>query len=157
MTATDVLLAVLSLGVAIYLARGTHPVAAVLLLGSALVVSAILFLPMPVVTGWVGMDLVNYLYNLARRTPLSSAEWLHLVVFSWLGLLIWLGRRDLRNWRGAALISVLAVAAELGQWLADGREPGIWDATLNLVGVFIGIAVGSVILVLARNEGSSDG
>lgn len=152
MTGADLLLAVLALGVAFYLARGTHPVVAALLVVSALIVSAILFLPTPVVTGWVGMDRVNYLYHLARRTPLYSSDWVHVIAFTWLGLLIWLGRRDLRSWRGALAIGALAIAAEVGQWLADGREPSVWDAVLNLFGAAIGIALGSAVLALGRKR-----
>lgn len=155
MTGADTLLAILALGVAIYLARGTHPVAAVLLVASALLVAAILFLPTPLVTGWVGMDRVNYLYHLARRTPLSSSDWLHVVVFTWLGLLIWLGRRDLRSWRGGVVIMVLAVTAEVGQWLADGREPSVWDAALNVVGALIGIGAAAAALRFKSLKGDA--
>lgn len=155
MTVTDLLLAACALGVAIFLARGAHPVVAGLLMLSALAVSAILFLPTAVVTGWVGMDRVHYLYHLARSTtPLDSSDWLHLILFTWLGLLIWLARPNLRNWRGIALVTVLAVGAELAQWLADGREPGVGDATLNVVGGLVGVLLAHVLgLIAARIRG----
>lgn len=152
MTGMDALLAILALGVAIILARGTHPVVAGLLVISALAVSAILFLPTSVVTGWVGMDRVHHLYHLARSfTPLYSSDWLHLFLFAWLGFLIWLARPNLRNWHGIVFVAVLAVGAELAQWLADGREPGIGDATLNVVGGLLGILLAQVsVLIAAR-------
>lgn len=139
MTGAGVLLAVLALGVAILLARGSHPVAGALLIASALAVSAVLFFPTAMLIDWFGMDRVNRLYALSRATPLNPPEWVHIFAFAWLGLLVWLARRGLRNWRGVAFISVLAVAAEVGQWLADGREPTLEDAALNVLGGLLGI------------------
>ncbi|MGY0611543.1 VanZ family protein [Luteimonas sp. A501] len=139
MTGADVLLAVLALGVAMLLARGSHPVVAVLLVVSALAVSAMLFLPTAMLGDWFGMDRVHRLYGLTRSTPLDPPEWIHLFAFAWLGLLIWLARRDVRNWRGVVLVAALGVAAELSQWLTDGRQPKLEDAALNVLGGLAGV------------------
>lgn len=139
MTGADVLLAVLALGVAILLGRGSHPLVAALLVASALAVSAVLFLPTAMLAGLVGMERVHGLYDLTRATPLDPPEWIHLIAFCWLGVLVWLARKDLRNWRGVLLVAALGVAAELSQWLTDGREPSLGDAVLNITGGLAGI------------------
>ena len=139
MTAADLLLTALALGMAIFLARGSHPVVAGLLIISALAVSALLFLPTSMLGGWVGMHRVHRLYGLTRSTPLDPPEWIHLFAFAWLGMLIWLARRDARSWRGVAFVAALGVTAELAQWLTDGREPKIEDAALNVLGALAGV------------------
>lgn len=149
MTGGEVLLAVLALGVAIQLARGSHPLAGALLIASALAVSTVLFFPTAILIDWFGIERVHRLYGLARATPLNPPEWVHVFAFGWLGLLVWLARRGLRNWRGVAFISMLAVAAELAQWLADGREPSLEDAGLNLLGGLLGILLAHGCLTIA--------
>lgn len=141
MTGADLLLTALALGAAILLARGSHPVAAVLLVMSALVVSAALFLPTSMLTGWLGRDRIGQLYGLARGTWFDPPEWIHFFAFAWLGLLIYLARRDLRNWRGFALVVALGLIAELMQWLTDGREPMLEDAALNVVAGLLGMSL----------------
>lgn len=148
MTGADVLLAVLALGVAVLLARGSHPVVGGLLVASALAVSAILFLPTHMLGAWFGMDRVHRLYGLARATPLDPPEWIHLLAFAWLGLLIWLARKDVRNWRGMVLVTVFGVAAELSQWLTDGRQPKLEDAALNVAGGLAGIFLAQLACLL---------
>ena len=142
MTGADLLLAVLALGVAILLGRGSHPLVAALLVASALAVSAVLFLPTAMLSGLIGMERVHGLYDLTRATPLDPPEWIHLIVFAWLGFLLWLARRDIRNWRGVALVAALGIAAELSQWLTDGREPKVEDAALNVLGGLMGVLLG---------------
>lgn len=139
MTGSDVLLAVLAIGVAALLARGSHPFVAILLVASALAVSALLFLPTEMLGNLVGMDRVYRFHRLTRATPFNPPEWIHIIVFAWLGLLIWLGQAKMRGWTGMALIAALGVAAELAQWLADGREPSLADAALNVAGGLIGV------------------
>lgn len=157
MTGADVLLAVLSLGVALLLARGSHPVVATLLVASALAVSAVLFLPTRVLIQWFSIDRVHYLYGLTRATPLDPPEWIHLFAFAWLGFLVWLARRGMRNWRGIALVAALCAAAELAQWLADGREPQAEDAALNVLGGLVGMLLASACLTAAKfRRGGSD-
>ena len=144
MTGADLLLAVLALGVAIFLGRGSHPLVAALLVVSALAVSAVLFLPTAMLAGLVGMERVHGLYDLTRATPLDPPEWIHLIVFAWLGFLLWLARRDIRNWRGVALVAALGIAAELSQWLTDGRQPKVEDAALNVLGGLAGVLLAVV-------------
>lgn len=139
MTGADALLALLALGVAVLLARGSHPLVAVLLVASALAVSAMLFLPTAMLGEWFGMHRVHRLYGLTRATPLDPPEWIHLIAFAWLGLLIWLARQDVRNWWGVLLVAAFGVAAELSQWLADGRQPKVEDAALNVAGGLAGV------------------
>ncbi|MBJ6980338.1 VanZ family protein [Luteimonas sp. MC1572] len=139
MTGADVLLAVLALGVAMLLARGSHPVVAALLVASALAVSAMLFLPTAMLGDWLGMDRVHRLYGLTRDTPLDPPEWIHLFAFAWLGLLVWLARKDVRNGWGVLLVAAFGVAAELSQWLTDGRQPKLEDAALNVLGGLAGV------------------
>lgn len=148
MTGPDVLLAVLAIGVATLLARGSHPLVAVLLVASAFAVSALLFLPTGMLGNLVGMDRVHRFYSLTRATPFNPPEWIHIIVFAWLGLLVWLGQRKMRSWIGLMLIAFLGVAAELAQWLADGREPSFGDAALNVAGGLLG-----VLLAIALRRG----
>ena len=158
MTGADVLLAVLALGVAIFLGRGSHPLVAALLVASALAVSAVLFLPTAMLAGLVGMERVHGLYDLTRATPLDPPEWIHFIVFAWLAFLLWLARRDIRNWRGVALVAALGVAAELSQWLTDGRQPKVEDAALNVLGGLVGVLLGFVCCVVAaRVRRASEG
>lgn len=139
MSGSDVLLAVLAIGVAALLARRSHPFIGILLVASALAVSALLFLPTEVLGNLVGMDRVHRFYRLTRATPFNPPEWIHIIVFAWLGLLIWLGRAKMRGWTGLVLIAALGIAAELAQWLADGREPSLLDAALNVAGGVLGV------------------
>jgi hypothetical protein len=141
MSAAELLLTVLALAVALFLARGNHPVVAALLVVSVLGVSAILFQPTPILADWFGMARVHRLYGLTRSTPLDPPEWIHLFAFAWLGLLVWLARKDVRSWRGIALIAGLGIAAELSQWLTGGRMPKLEDAALNVFGGLSGVLV----------------
>lgn len=138
----DLLLGVLVLGVGVWLARRGRPLVRVALFGSALLVSALLFLPGAQITGAVGPDGIAWMRRTAAQTPWNVSEWVHFLVFLWLGVLLWLGRPDLRNWKGWAMVIVLAVAAELVQDLAPGRSPRLDDVLLNLAGGMAGVLVG---------------
>lgn len=157
MTGADLLLAVLALGFAVLLARGSHPVVALLLIASALGVSAILFLPTAMLGDWFGMDRVHRLYGLTRSTPLDPPEWIHLSAFAWLGLLIWLARKDLRGWRGVALVGGMGVAAELSQLLTGGRQARMEDAAFNVLGGMAGIVVAWACCAVAARRGVGSG
>lgn len=150
-TGADALLALLALGVTLLLARGSHPLVAVLLVASALGISAVLFLPTALLGQWFGMDRVHWLYRLTRATPLAPPEWVHLFAFAWLGFMVWLARTDVRNWRGVALVVALGAAAELSQWLTDGRQPRLEDAALNVVGGLAGVLFAWVVCKVATN------
>ena len=137
----DILLAVLVLGVGLFLARRARPLVAAILFVSAITVSAMLFLPGSQLTAILGSDGVRLLNRFAAATPWSVAEWMHVFIFLWLGLLLWLGRADLRGWKAWILVVVLAVASELAQGLTLGREPRLEDVLLNLAGGMAGIVL----------------
>lgn len=143
---TDILLGALALSVGWWLARRGSPLTRVLVFGSALVVSALLFLPGDQITAFIGRDGIGLMRRFAAHTPWAPAQWMHVLIFLWLGLLLWLGRADLRNWKGWALVALLAVAAEAAQMLTPEREPRADDVLLNLAGGIVGI----VLAVLVR-------
>lgn len=149
MSGADVLLAVLAMGVAVLLARGSHPLVQLLLVASALAVSAILFLPTAMLADLIGMPRVDRLYGFTRGTPLDPPEWIHVAAFAWLGGLVWLARPGWRTWQGAGGILLMCAAAEVAQWLADGRQPGVGDAALNMVGGLAGILLAHGACLLA--------
>lgn len=141
MSGADLLLAVLAVGVAVFLARGSHPMAGALLVVTALAMSAMLFLPTGMLIEWIGRDWVDRMYGWTRGTPWDPPEWIHLLAFLWLGFLLWMARADFRTWRGLAAIVVLAAAAELAQELTGGRTPKLEDVALNVVGGVLGVAL----------------
>lgn len=142
MSATDVLLALMALGVGCILAWGCGAGARLILFASAMVVSAMLFLPGSQLTTLVGRDTTRCLEQLAATTPWPLSDWMHFVIFVWLGMLLWVGRPDLRGWKGWALMVVLGVAAEVAQGLAPDREPRLNDVLLNLAGGMAGLVIG---------------
>lgn len=150
MTSADLLLAAMVLGVAIFLARGSHPLLGLLLVVSAVAVSALLFLPTRELGAWIGMGRVHWFHALAGSTPLDPAEWIHLLAFAWLGLLLWLGRADLRNWKGWALLVALGVGSELAQTLTQDREPRLADVVLNLAGGVAGVLLAMLVRRIVR-------
>lgn len=142
MEMTDLLLAVLAMVVGVALAWRAGPVARVVLFGSAMLVSGLLFMPGEQIVGVVGPGGVRVLRGLAGRTPWDVSDWTHFLIFVWLGLLLWLARADLRGWKGWALVVVLAIAAELAQGLAPSREPRMDDVLVNLAGGMLGVVLG---------------
>lgn len=144
------LLGIMVLGVAWFLARRGRPLMRVLVFLSALAVSALLFLPGRQIHRAVGRDAVSRMGDLAAHTPWVVAEWVHFLIFLWVGLLLWLGRADLRNWKGWALVAVLAVAAEAAQALAPSRSPRLDDVLLNLAGGMAGILLAIALRWLQR-------
>nr|WP_246606661.1 VanZ family protein [Lysobacter antarcticus] len=145
------MLAVLAFGVAILLARGSHPLIGTLLIVSALTVSALLFLPTGMLVDWLGIERVNRLLDQTSPTPLDLSDWIHFSAFAWLGLLIWLARGEVRNGRGVMLVAALGIAAEVSQWLTDGRQPKVEDAVLNVAGGMVGLLAGILLAKLWRN------
>lgn len=145
----EVLLGVLALVVGLFLARRARPLVAAVLFVSAIVVAALLFLPGSQLAFLIGNDGNRVLNRLAATTPWSVAEWMHVLIFAWLGLLLWLGRPDLRGWKAWLVVVILAVASELAQGLTPGREPKVEDVLLNLAG---GIA-GVLLAIAARQLG----
>lgn len=145
MGAPDLILAVLALAVGVALAWRSGPAVRVVLFASALAISAMLFLPGSQLTSIIGKDAVQAMNRLVAKTPWSLSEWLHFAIFAWLGLMLWLGRADLRGWKAWGFIVVLAVAAELAQGLAPERSPKINDVFLNLAGGMAGLLAGMVL------------
>lgn len=148
MIALDLLLAVLVLVVGIALAWGSAPWARYILFGLALLVSALLFLPGEQLTTLIGPDGLRRLNALAGRTRWTLSDWTHVLIFIWLGLMLWLGRSDLRGWKGLGVMGGLAVAAELAQVWARGRSPRLSDVVLNLSGALVGVALAVMLLIL---------
>lgn len=146
----DFVLAVLVLGVGLFLARQSRPLVAIVLFVSAITISAMLFLPGSQLTAVLGSDGVRMLNRFASATPWSVADWMHVFIFMWLGLLLWLGRADFRGWKAWALIFALAVASEMAQALTPGREPKLEDVLLNLAGGIAGILLAMGIRKLLR-------
>lgn len=142
MSGADLLLVVLVVGVATFLARGSHLLVGVLLVVTALALSAILFLPTGMLVEWIGRGWMDRMYGWTRGTPWDPPEWIHLLAFLWLGFLLWMTRPATRSWWGLALIVVLAGGAELAQELARGRTPNLEDVILNVVGALLGVAMG---------------
>lgn len=147
----QLLLGAMVLGIAWFLARRGRPLVRVLVFLSALVVSALLFLPGGSIHRAVGRDVVTAMGDLAAHTPWAVAEWVHFLIFLWLGLLLWLGRSDLRNWKGWGLMMLLAVGAEMAQALAPNREPRLGDVMLNLAGGMAGILLAIGVRKLFRH------
>lgn len=157
MTGADLLLTSLAFGVAMLLARGSHRLVGLLLVVSALSVSALLFLPTALLADWFGADRVGHLSSVTRSTPLDFTEWIHFFAFAWLGFLLWLARQDMRNWRGVALVVALGVAAEVSQWLADGRQPKVEDAVLNVLGGLAGVLLAFLSFRVGAKVGRAGG
>ena len=132
------------------MAWGSGPVARVVLFITALVVAAMLFLPGSQLAAIVGADAVAAMTRMVADTPWSLSDWLHFLIFVWLGLLLWLGRADLRGWKAWSLIAVLAVAAELAQGFAPERSPRVDDVFLNLAGGMVGLMAGVLLTRLRR-------
>src|SRR5690606_22269519 len=99
MQLTDVLLAVLALAVGLALAWRASGLARLLVFGSAVLVSGLLFMPGEQITGLVGKDGIRSLRALAGLTPWDISELTHFFIFVWLGLLLWLARPDMRGWK----------------------------------------------------------
>lgn len=134
-------LLVLAIGVSLWVGRHSSPVARAVLVGSALAISALLFLPTWVLRRLAGRDLVESLQGAAQTVSLTLPDVIHFVAFVVLAVLLWTLRPDLRGWRAIAVLAVLAVAAELTQVLTGNREPRVVDVLLNLAGAGVGLAV----------------
>ena len=155
----EIILAGLALIVGIALAWRSGPMARLALFVSALVISAMLFLPSEQLTGIIGKDATRALKAAVADTPWDLSDWVHFVIFAWLGFLLWLGRPDLRGWTSWGLVVVLAISAEVAQGLAPGRSPRLDDVMLNLAGGMTGLllAMGGVALTrLCRHDGKME-
>lgn len=145
MSTPDLIIAVLALAVGVALAWRSGPAVRLVLFASALAISAMLFLPGSQLTSIIGKDVVKAMNRMVADTPWSLSDWLHFAIFVWLGLMLWLGRADLRGWKAWGLVVLLAVAAELAQGLAPERSPKIDDVFLNLAGGMAGLLAGMLL------------
>lgn len=152
MSLSDLILAALALAAGLLMAWRSTPCTRPLVFGSALLISALLFMPGAQITGAIGKDAVTMLRRLASRTPWDVSDWTHFIVFAWMGLLLWLARPDLRGWKAWGLVLGLAVAAELAQGLAPARSPRVDDALLNVTGGMLGILLAVVCVHFCRKR-----
>lgn len=150
MQLTDALLAVLALAVGLALAWRASGPGKLLVFGSAVLVSGLLFMPGEQIAGVVGRDGIRSLRELAGLTPWDISELTHFLIFVWLGLLLWMARADLRGWKAWGLVMALAIAAEVAQGLAPGREPRLDDMLLNLAGGMAGLVLAVCGVALTR-------
>ncbi|HEU4773597.1 MAG TPA: VanZ family protein [Lysobacter sp.] len=150
MTLTDVVLLALALGVSLWLGRGSGRPGQVVLVLSALGVSALLFLP----TAWLqtaaGPGLMASLEAMAARLSWELSDAVHFLIFVWLALLLRVLRRDLRGWLGVVVLLVLAVAAELTQGLTSAREVRLDDVAINLLGAGTGLLLAAGVLAVRK-------
>lgn len=109
-------------------------------LGVVLVMVAVLLPPQMLV--WLRSDFhffgqtLNWLEHSSPHFELT-----HVILFVWLGLLSsWLWRR-LPWWQVALALAALAIATELMQFLAPGRNPRFSDIYDDVLGVVIGLGL----------------
>ena len=120
----------------------------VLLLVTSVAVSGLLFLPSDWLVDLVGINFVHRLYDWSRATPWRPPEWIHLLGFAWLAFALWLARPPGRRAPLVAALVVLAIAAELAQWLTATRTPRLEDMGVNLLGVALGVGAGATLMAL---------
>lgn len=147
----DGLLLILVVVVSLWVGRRSSPVARAVLVGSALAISALLFLPTWVLRRIAGRERVESLQAAAQTMSLTLPDIVHFVAFAALAALLWTLRPDLRGWRGVAVLLVLAVAAELTQVLTSRREPRLSDVAINLVGAAVGVLLARMFVRPARS------
>jgi|GEM_PF-2040474 len=93
---------------------------------------------------WLGRPL-NWMEGLP--VPLDTV---HVLLFAWVTLCVrWLFPR-LRWWQVALCMLAVAVATELLQFFAPGREPKMLDVLDDLVGVGLGLGLAAALFWLAR-------
>ena len=145
LTITDWLLALLCLLCTAALAAMVAPrwrlPVGIGLLGAA----ALFLLPSSLLGQLIGEAWLGRLEAWARLTPLPLAQWVHLLLFAVLGLLLWGRHRYLRGRAGAVLLALLALGAEAAQFLSRGREPHWDDAGYNLLGAALGVLLASAL------------
>lgn len=141
MILANVLLAVAVLLVTAWLGRRAGPRAQLALWGSALLISAGMFLPLSGLRALMPASLLLSLESAVGALSWTLADLVHLVAFAWLAILLWTLRPDLRGWKTLASLAILAVAAELVQGLTAEREAGIADVGINLLGAGLGLVL----------------
>lgn len=94
--------------------------------------------------GWLGGPL-----NWIERIP-SRFDLMHVTLFAWIALLLSCLWTRASWWRMAAALLGLASATELVQLIVPGREPTFNDLHDDVIGIVIGLALGSVLRWLVR-------
>lgn len=135
---------VLVLLISAWLARHASVRARLTLWLSAVLVSAGLFLPPGALHRVIGDAGLAAISSVAGASPWSLEAVAHFIAFMWLALVVWLLRPDLRGWRSALLLAVLAVASELMQGLSPERTTRLDDVGVNLLGGCAGLILGVV-------------
>ena len=140
----DVLLLLLVLAVSTWIARSSSHAARVVLFGSAVVVSAALFLPSSMLRATIGPEALASIEVAFDSISWTLANVAHFTAFLWLALVVWTLRPDLRGWRSVAALGILAVASELAQRLTSERSPHLNDAGVNLMGAGMGLLLAAI-------------
>lgn len=150
MTLSEAVLLVLVAAVSLWLGRGAGRFGRVLLVISALVISALFFLPSSSLRTAAGPGIVGSLYAFVGKLSWDLPDAVHFVIFIWLAMLLRLLRRDLRGWRGLVVLLVLSGAAEATQALTDTREARLSDVVTNLMGAGVGVLLSEGLLAIRR-------
>jgi VanZ family protein len=146
----ELLIALAALVVALWLGARASPRARLLLCGSALLVSAALFLPLTLLDSLVPRPLMHGLVAIAHALHSDVPELAHVLIFGWLAIALWTLRPDLRGWRTVAVLVVLAVSSELMQALTVDRTPGLVDVGADLLAASVGLALAIAVPALLR-------
>ena len=146
----ELLIALGALAVALWLGARSSLRARLLLCGSALLVSAALFLPLSLLRAAVPAPLMHALDAIARALHIDVPELAHLLIFGWLAIALWTLRPDLRGWRTVAVLLLLAVSSELLQALTVERTPGVGDVGLDLLAAAVGLGLAIAVPAVAR-------
>lgn len=133
-------------------ALSVRRVAWVVLLGSAFSFFIGMLLPAPAIG------------RLRLRMPVLTQAWdalnavfpvlnpLHVLWYAWIALLWWLVTRRQYRWGGALLLLGVSALGEVLQLWVPGRNARIADVLNDTLGIGIGIALGALILGLARGR-----
>lgn len=146
----DGVLLTLALAVGLSIGRRSSRATRMVLLGSALMISAAFFLPSSLLRAVLGPGALASLESVAGVFSWELADVVHFIAFLWLALMLWTLRPDLRGWRAVAGLLVLASAAELVQGLTVERSPRLDDVAVNLLGAGCGLLLAVVYLALGQ-------
>lgn len=138
-----------AVAVSLWLGRRATLPARIALWGSTLLVSAAMFLPSTRLSAWIGPGVLGALTTALQPWEIGDVS--HFLAFTWLGLVLWLLRPDLRGWRGVAVLVALATVGELIQGaMTVERSARLGDVMFNLLGAVLGLALAGMMLGVAR-------
>lgn len=98
----DFFLLLLVVVVSAWISRGKGLAARTVLFGTALLISAALFLPLSVLQLLAGRGGIEFVEAVAAEFRWTVAEGAHFLAFLWLSLVLWVLRPDLRSWLEAS-------------------------------------------------------